>query len=231
MQHSRALAARVLDFVAAFVDIELLPSVIGTWRKLEASRRAAFQLPWSHAVLRVIELESYGAQRAHRPGFMAAELGISLAEERECVEALVGSGQLQWDGARYRVNEVRLTDTRHNPEAGRTLEIWWAKRALERLEQERELIRTTSSRSRSEIISAFGSCTSTTFESSAASFRNQSPHSAWSSRIFSSCHSPAARPRRPPGPARLRQKKSSARAAKAPRKGPDATPGVRARHR
>ncbi|MEO8179780.1 MAG: hypothetical protein ABI895_13175 [Deltaproteobacteria bacterium] len=33
---------------------------------------------------------------------------------------------------------MRLTDTRHNPEAGHTLKLWWTRRALERLEQNRE---------------------------------------------------------------------------------------------
>lgn len=132
-----ATSLRVLDFVAAFVDPQKLPSVKDSWERLEAGRRAAFQLPWSHAVLRVLELESYRAEEAHRPGFIAAALGISLEEERQCVEALTTSGQLEWEGARYRVNE-RLTDTSNNPEAGRALKIWWTEQALERLRQDRE---------------------------------------------------------------------------------------------
>jgi DNA-binding phage protein len=129
-----AMSLRVLDFVAAFVDPRQLPSLERRWQKLEAGRRAAFDLPWSHAVLRVLELERY--QRAtHRPGFIARELGISLEEEQRCVDALVSSGQLDWDGARYRVG-AQLTDTRHYPEAGRLLKIWWGKQALERFERD-----------------------------------------------------------------------------------------------
>jgi DNA-binding phage protein len=129
-----AMSLRLLDFVAAFVDPRQLPSFERRWSKLEAGRRAAFDLPWSHAVLRVIELERY-QREAHRPGFIARELGISLEEERRCVEALVSSGQLDWDGTRYRAG-AQLTDTRHYPEAGRLLKIWWAKQALERLERD-----------------------------------------------------------------------------------------------
>jgi hypothetical protein len=131
----QATSLRVLDFVAAFVDPEQLPSIAQSWRELDAGRRAAFDLPWSHAVLRVLELESYRKQPAHRPGFIAAQLGISLDEESACIDALVHSGQLEWHGAHYHTREVRLTDTRQNPEAGRTLKIWWTRRALERLEQ------------------------------------------------------------------------------------------------
>ena len=130
------MSLRLLDFVAAFVDPALLPSVTQGWEKLEAGRRAAFELPWSHAVLRVLELESY-ASEPHRPGFIADELGISLDEERKCLEALLTSGQLDWDGSRYRV-AGQLTDTRHYPEAGRMLKIWWTEQALERLKQDRE---------------------------------------------------------------------------------------------
>jgi DNA-binding phage protein len=132
-----ATSLRLLDFVAAFVDPEQLPSASASWQQLEAGRRAAFQLPWSHAVLRVLELESYRAAAVHRRGFIAAQLDISLEEEEQCVQALLTSGQLDWDGSRYRVNE-RLTDTSHNPEAGRILKIWWTEQALTRLKQDRE---------------------------------------------------------------------------------------------
>jgi DNA-binding phage protein len=131
-----AMSLRVLDFVAALVDPKELPSVRGRWQKLEAGRRAAFDLPWSHAVLRVIELESY-QRHPHRVGFIAEQLGITPDEERRCIEALLGSGQLDWDGSRYRVG-AQLTDTRHYPEAGRRLKIWWTRQALERLERDSE---------------------------------------------------------------------------------------------
>lgn len=131
-----AMSLRVLDFVAAFVDPAELPSVTDSWRRLEAGRRAAFELPWSHAVLRVLELESQ-RRGPHQPGSIAVQLGISEEEERRCLEALLSSGQLEWDGERYRVSG-QLTDTRHYPEAGRLLKIWWAERALERLKQQRE---------------------------------------------------------------------------------------------
>ncbi len=55
------------------------------------------------AVLRVLELESYRAEEAHRPGFIDAALGISIEEERQCVQALTTSGQLEWEEKRYRI--------------------------------------------------------------------------------------------------------------------------------
>jgi DNA-binding phage protein len=131
-----AMSLRVLDFVAALVDPSQLPSIERPWQKLEAGRRAAFELPWSHAVLRVLELERYRSA-PHRPGVIAAQLGISPEQEEKCLEALVTSGQLEWDGSHFRVSQ-QLTDTRHHPEAGRSLKIWWTKQALERLEQGRE---------------------------------------------------------------------------------------------
>ncbi|MGC4069094.1 MAG: helix-turn-helix transcriptional regulator [Polyangiaceae bacterium] len=66
-----AASLRLLDFLACFVDPNELGSVKATWQVLESSRRAAYELPWSQAVLRVIELESYRTLSRHQPGFIA----------------------------------------------------------------------------------------------------------------------------------------------------------------
>ena len=38
--------------------------------------------PWSHAVLRVMELDSYRALKRHQPGFIGAALHINDAQTR-----------------------------------------------------------------------------------------------------------------------------------------------------
>ncbi len=129
---------RLLDFVAAFVDPNRLPSIADSWQELEAGRRAAYELPWSHAVLRVLELARYQSLEKHEPGFIAKQLGITTNEEQACLEALIQAGQLVWDGRRYHVLHARLTDTRQNPEADKRLKLWWYSQALEHLEQDKE---------------------------------------------------------------------------------------------
>ena len=58
---------RLLDFIAAFVDPALLPCMRAAWHRLQEARRAAYEMPWSHAVLRVLELETYKKLKAHKP--------------------------------------------------------------------------------------------------------------------------------------------------------------------
>lgn len=129
-----AASLRLLDFLACFVDPSRLPSVSSAWRTLEAARRVAYELPWSHAVLRAIELESYRKLKRHRPGFIAAVLQISQEEEARCVALLLETGQLKRQGQRLVPGASLTVDTRGDPERARGIKAWWTKLALERLE-------------------------------------------------------------------------------------------------
>lgn len=125
---------RLLDFLACFVDPALLPSVAPAWRNLENARRAAFELPWSHAVLRVVELTEYQKLRRHRPGFIAERLRISREEEERCVALLLETGQLRREGARLRIGPPLTVDTRGDRRRSQRVKAFWTNVALERLE-------------------------------------------------------------------------------------------------
>jgi DNA-binding phage protein len=127
------LSLRLLDFTACFADPQTLPSTQGAWEKLSTSRRVAYDHPFSHAVLRALELERYGRLRRHRPGWIARKLGISLDEEERYLELLVQSGQVELARGRYRVANVQTVDTRVDPDAARRLRNFWGEVALERL--------------------------------------------------------------------------------------------------
>jgi transcriptional regulator with XRE-family HTH domain len=60
---------RLLDFLAIFVPPEQLPAAKKAWGILEAQRKVAYSLPWSHAVMRVLELKAYRRLPQHKPGF------------------------------------------------------------------------------------------------------------------------------------------------------------------
>jgi len=124
---------RLLDFLACFVDPSRLPSVAGDWAALETARRAAYEVPWSHAVLRAIELESYRALPKHRPGFIADWLQITREEEQRCVTLLLETGQIKKQRGRLVPGAALTVDTRRD--AGRSLRLkaWWADIARERL--------------------------------------------------------------------------------------------------
>lgn len=129
-----ATSLRLLDFVSALCDPAALPEVAGEWAALERSRSLASEMPWSHAVLRALELERYAELPGHEPGWIAARIGVDLEEEARCLAALSDTGQIRWDGQRYRLDRVRTVDTRLHPEAGRRLKRWWAEVGLARLE-------------------------------------------------------------------------------------------------
>jgi DNA-binding phage protein len=131
-----AASLRLLDFVACLVDPAGLPSVAETWRDLEATRRAAYDAPWSQVFLRALELDAYLALRAHEPGWLAQRLGLDPAEEARSLALLLHSGQVVLDGGRYRPARVSTVDTRRDPEAAHRLRVFYSRVGTERLAQD-----------------------------------------------------------------------------------------------
>ena len=125
---------RCLDFLSHFVPVEQLPSVADEWRALQAARKAAYDVPWSHAVLRALELTDYIDQDRPRPGWIARRLGISRAEEDRCLATLAAAHQIRKSGAHWVVDQTQTIDTRADPARGRKLKAEWLKVALSRLE-------------------------------------------------------------------------------------------------
>ena len=124
---------RLLDFVAVFVAPDALPEAKAAWQVLEAQRRVAYGLPWSHAVLRAVELSSYRRLSEHREGWIAQRLGIDLGEEQRCLQALAESRLIQRRRKRWAACNVLTVDTRRNPDAGRRLKGHWAEVGRQRL--------------------------------------------------------------------------------------------------
>lgn len=129
-----AATFRLLDFLACFTHVERLPSVAEAHRALDAARRIAYDVPWSHAVLRALELSDYQALGRHEPGWIAKRLGISREEEEQCLTALTTARQIRLERGLWVVDQTRTLDTRVQPERGRRLKARWLRLALERLE-------------------------------------------------------------------------------------------------
>jgi DNA-binding phage protein len=129
-----AMTFRLLDFLASFTNIERLPAAEQEYRALEAARKIAYDVPWSHAVLRALELSDYRALRRHKPGWLADRLGISRDEEERCLTALATARQIKLERGLWTADETRTIDTRAHPERGRRLKAEWLRVALERLE-------------------------------------------------------------------------------------------------
>jgi transcriptional regulator with XRE-family HTH domain len=125
---------RLLDFVAAFVDPEQLPSLHAAYTDLALQRRVAYELPWAHAVLRLLELDAYRALSKHERGFVAARIGISLDDEDECLEALARAGQIKKRRGKWALRRVLTVDTQQDPAKNVLLKRHWASVALARLD-------------------------------------------------------------------------------------------------
>lgn len=129
-----AATFRALDFVASFTAIEKLPSAAAEFRALEAARRTAYDVPWSHAVLRALELVEYRKLGRHRAGWLAKRLGISRVDEEQCLVALATARQIKLQEGLWTVDQTQTIDTRVEPARGRQLKAEWLKVALQRLQ-------------------------------------------------------------------------------------------------
>ena len=128
-----AASTRLLDLASALVDSAELPTVVEQIRMQELRRRGAYELPWTQAILRAIELESYQQLPAHQPGWIAKRLGVSMEEEARCFEFLSDTGQVSWSGTHYQGRTVAV-DTRGRPEIGIRLKSHWTKEGARRIE-------------------------------------------------------------------------------------------------
>jgi transcriptional regulator with XRE-family HTH domain len=124
---------RMLDFIAAFSDPEQLPSAREPWRRLQGARESAYDQPWSHAVLRALELDDYLALAQHEPGWLAQRLGIGAELELASLEVLERSGQIRWQGNHYVPVQIQVVDTRADPRRARELRAGWAAVGVDRL--------------------------------------------------------------------------------------------------
>jgi len=127
-----AVSLRMVDFVATLVDPRQLPSLRRIWRQLETRRQGAVEHPWTPAILRGLELDAYRALPAHRPGWLARELGISREEEERCIAYLEAAGLIRWSGTHYRAPSLTV-DTRGGSEVGRRHRQHWSRVAADRI--------------------------------------------------------------------------------------------------
>lgn len=124
---------RLLDFVSVLVDPAKVPEVATQWQTLQTARRAAYDMPFSHAVLRVIELEDYRSLETHIPGWIATRLGITVEQEHEALEILEQAGQIESSCGKWVIRRTLTVDTRHDPEGAVRMKAFWADVALGKL--------------------------------------------------------------------------------------------------
>src|SRR5688572_7058746 len=87
-----ATTQRLIEFVALFVDPSELVSTRAAARALAAQRNLAYDVPWSHAILRAIETETYQRSGAHVPGVLARMVGLAPELEPALLAQLAAAG-------------------------------------------------------------------------------------------------------------------------------------------
>lgn len=130
LQLIEAISHRLLDYVACCTDPAQVGSVAANWKRLQLAREAAYSMPWSHAVLRALELES-GAQ--HSRAWLAKRLGLSLGEVADALSLLERTGQIKKVRGRWRVRQVLSVNTGQDPERAHALKIFWTEASLQRM--------------------------------------------------------------------------------------------------
>jgi len=138
LQLIEVLSYRLLDFLEGFTEPSRLPAVGEAWNRLQLARRAAYEVPWSHAVLRVLELEDYQRLPRHRNGFIAKRLGITREQEQEALSVLEQSGQIQRISGRYELVQALVVDTRRDRASAQRVRQFWASVVTHRLRAEPE---------------------------------------------------------------------------------------------
>lgn len=128
-----ATSGRLLDFIARFTDPATLPCASQSWRELIDSRDIAYRLPWSHALLRALELDAYRRLPRHDPSWLGARVGASESIVNETLDALEHVGQVRRGRTHFAETAPDTVDTRVDPERARRLKAWWARLGLERL--------------------------------------------------------------------------------------------------
>lgn len=128
-----ATSGRMLDFLSSLVDPSALPATREAWQQLEAARHLALEQPWSHAVLRALQLSTCPT-RGDQVGFIAARLDLPEPRVRELRGVLQEAGQVARSGGRWVPSPIDSVDTGSERAESRALKVTWADVATRRLE-------------------------------------------------------------------------------------------------
>lgn len=124
---------RLLAFVALIADPRELGSTRAAYADLRLQEKLAYELPWSHAVLRALELERYTRAPTHSARELARAIGVSPRSVAAQLAVLQRAGQIIWNGTHFESARVMAVDTRSDPLKNLALKRHWARVGLTRL--------------------------------------------------------------------------------------------------
>jgi DNA-binding transcriptional ArsR family regulator len=124
---------RLLAVVELLSDPRALRATRAAYDDLLLQERLAYDLPWSHALLRALELDVYRQHPRHDLSRLARAVGISTRQAGAHLEVLEQARQIVWDGTHYQSARVMAVDTRNDPAKNLELKRHWARVGVERL--------------------------------------------------------------------------------------------------
>lgn len=130
-----ATTGRLLDFITLFADAAQLPTAQAALSDLAAQRRAAYELPWSHAVLRCLELRAYRQLPRHDGRWIARQLGLTSPEVDAAIGALITAKIIRLRAKHYEAHRVLTVDTRADAAGNWALKHHWASVAAARVQR------------------------------------------------------------------------------------------------
>jgi len=128
-----ATTRRLLDVLSLIVDPAALLSIAPEWKRLQIAREAAYEAPWSHAILRALELADLDTSTTRALDHIATRLALPRDEVARCMDLLVRSGQVRRRNGRYVAADSAFVDTGIDRERRLRLQAFWSQAALERM--------------------------------------------------------------------------------------------------
>ncbi|HEX5661717.1 MAG TPA: DUF4423 domain-containing protein [Polyangiales bacterium] len=135
MRYVDATTGRLYDLIAALVPIERVPSLLARYEAANATRRAAYEAPWTEAVIRVLETEEYRRREGpHEPGEIARMLKIDSPQEERALRLLLQGGVITESDGRYKLSANGSVDTRGDRARVNALLAHWLETARQRVQ-------------------------------------------------------------------------------------------------
>lgn len=131
----QAATGRMVDWVAAFVSPEKLPSLASAWSELQARRTLAYRHPLSELLTAALETADYQLRGGHDSQWLATRLELSQQSVESTLHAMIGAGVLQRSEDRWHVSPHRRVDTDVDKVAVHALKMFWTAEALRRMER------------------------------------------------------------------------------------------------
>jgi predicted transcriptional regulator len=108
-------------------------SVRAQWQRLQLAREAAYDRPWSHAVLRALELHGSARKLPEQVAWIAQRLSIPAHDVRDALRLLEATGQIRKTRRGFVPLPAMMVDTSHDPKRALELKASWTQTALERM--------------------------------------------------------------------------------------------------